>query len=371
MTGYRVEDVQDLIGDAGFREQLGRDDEITQELYRECGRRGLFALAVPSKHGGLGQPLADRIRWHRELGGISPSLQSVLTVHEMAVYAIVRFGGSALADRWLPVLATGDCPGAFALTEPTGGSDFADIRTTATLEDEGIRLDGTKSWISSGLRAGLIVVFAGTGQGPAAYCLPGDTAGLSRLPSPAMTAFGAASLATLELRGCVVDPNHRLGPPGLGLIRVAMGCLSVGRVLVASGALGVAAAASAELAVHANGRLVGGRPLATYQAVEQAMVDAHVRIQSGLLLTREAAEAVDDRAPEAVRRAIVAKLAATDAALKTAHDAARLQGAAGLTVDAAVSRYAAQAQVYSIVEGSADALTSALGRSLLREGRAA
>ena len=340
-------------------------------MYRECGRRGLFALAVPSKHGGLEQALADRIGWHRALGGISPSLQSVLTVHEMAVYAIVRFGGAALADRWLPVMATGECPGAFALTEPTGGSDFADIRTTATVEDEGARLEGTKSWISSGLRAGLIVVFAGTDQGPAAYCLPGDTPGLSRFPSPAMTAFGAASLATLELRGCLIDPGHRLGPPGLGLIRVATGCLSVGRVLVASGALGVATAASAELAAHASGRSVGGRPLATYQAVEQAMADAHVRIQAGLLLTREAAEAVDLRAPEAARRAIVAKLAAADAALTTARDAVRLHGAAGLTVDAGVSRYAAQAQVYSIIEGSSEALTSALGRSLLTEARAA
>jgi alkylation response protein AidB-like acyl-CoA dehydrogenase len=145
----------------------------------------------------------------------------------------------------------------------------------------------------------------------------------------------------------------------------------VGRVLTASGALGVATVASVALAAHANSRVVGGRPLATYQTVERAMADAHVRIQAGYLLTREAATAVDDRAPEATSRAIVAKLAASEAALTTARDTVRLHGAAGLTASAAVSRYAAQAQVYSAIEGNAEALTSALGRRLLSEGTAA
>lgn len=371
MTNYRVEDVDLLLRDAAFRGQLAGDAVITEELYRECGRSGLFALAVPSEHGGLGRPVAERIGRHRALGEVSPGLQSVLTVHEMAVHAIVRFGTPALAERWLPLMASGECLGAFALTEPTGGSDMADIRTTATVGAGGVRLDGTKSWISSGLRAGLIVVFAQSDTGPAAYCVPGDASGLGRVPAPSMIAFDAAGLATLHLRGCVVDAADRLGPAGLGLIRVATGCLTLGRVLVASGALAVATAASAAIAAHARSRSVGGRPLSSYPVAERVMADAHVRIQAGSLLTRAAAEAVDERAPEATRRAIVAKLAAAQAALSTARDAVALHGASGLIADATVSGYAAQAQVYAAIEGNAEALTSALGRTLLTEGTAA
>ena len=371
-VGCGVHDIDELLAQEPFRTALADAERqatpITDQLYGECARRGLFALGTPADYGGLELPLTARVRLHEAIAPISPSLQSVLTVHEMAAYAIARFGPRELAERWLPVMSTGECAGAFALTEPAGGSDFAQVLSRATVCSDGIRLDGTKSWISSGLRAGVFVVFADSSEGPLALCVPGDTPGLNRTPGARLNSFGAASIATLRLSGCIVDPRCRLGSAGMGLIRVATGCLTMGRVLVAAAAVGVAASALAALITHANSRVVGRRPLAASQLVCAAVADAHVRVRAARMLTAHAAQAFDERAPEAAQHAIEAKLAATEAAQKATMDSLRLHGAAGLAADSAVLRYASAAQVYANIEGSAEALTSALGSALLRSG---
>ncbi|WP_345034282.1 acyl-CoA dehydrogenase family protein, partial [Kutzneria kofuensis] len=163
--------VDELLACGELRAQLAKAEDvgvIPDEVYRKCGRHGLFGLAVPAKYGGTTRPLSERVRVHEAVARLSASLHSVLVVHEMVVHAIARFGRPEVQTRWLPALATGDAPAAFALTEPTGGSTFDALGTTATPAAGGFVLTGSKRWASSGLRARVVLVVAATPGGPVA-----------------------------------------------------------------------------------------------------------------------------------------------------------------------------------------------------------
>ncbi len=197
---YGIDDLVALLRRPAFREALAEAETagtIQDEVYRECADQGLFALGVPQEHGGLDLSLLARTRLHAMVAQASASLHSVLVVHEMAAYAIAQFGRPEVAGRWLRRMATGRDLGAFALTEPAGGSDFEQVTTTVVSSAGGMRLDGTKSWASSGQRAGVVVVFAISDAGPLAVLVPTDTPGLTVRPAPDMSAFRAASMATL------------------------------------------------------------------------------------------------------------------------------------------------------------------------------
>ncbi|WP_020123036.1 acyl-CoA dehydrogenase family protein [Streptomyces canus] len=368
-TAPAVADVEALLDSPAFAQQLAEAEEserIPDELYQECARRGLFALAVPENYGGLGLPLHERIRLHRRVAALSASLQSTLIVHEMAVHAIARYGRSALRQQWFPSMATGETLGAFALSEPDGGSSFDQIRTLAVEDDGGVRVTGTKCWVSSAARAGLFVVFARSRIGSVAVLVERNAPGLTVTAKPSMSAFRATAMATVALQDCPVASEARLGPDGFGMLWVATSCLSVGRVLVAAGALGVASAAHDRMLTHVRQRAVGDRLLADYQLVSHAVARAHVANSAAWLLTEQAAVAIDAHSHDAPTQAIAAKVAAADAVGSATDDALRFEGAGGLVTGSRAVRHALEANVYRTIEGSAEALLTALGGNLIR-----
>jgi methoxymalonate biosynthesis protein len=265
-------------------------------------------------------------------------------------------------------MVSGATLGAFALTEAGGGSSFEQVATTATTVSDGIRLDGSKCWVSSGRRAGVFLVFAGSDAGPVAVLVDGAASGLATVASPRLAAFRATAMSDLRFDGCVVERNCRLGPAGLGMVRVATTCLTLGRLLVAAGALSVGAAALDELIEHATRRASGPGVLADQDLVRTAVADAHVRLEAGDALLRQAAQTYDAASAQTARQAIIAKLAATDAATRAARTAVRLHGAAGLSAGSRVQRRAAEGQIYSCIEGGVEVLSLALGADLLRPG---
>ena len=202
--------------------------------------------------------------------------------------------------------------------------------------------------------------------GPKALLVSRENPGLSVTASPALGAFNATAMANIQFSGCIVARENQLGPDGLGLLRVATASLSVGRVLVATGALAVSAAALDTLIAHANRHVVGRTALAAQQLVQKVVARFVRPIQAGHALAINAAAAIDARQPEATRQAIAAKLFAAETVMHATADALRLHGAAGLTVDSLVRRYAAKSQVYATIEGSVEALSSALGVDVLR-----
>lgn len=356
--------VDDLLASDDLRAQLAKAEDvgvIPDEVYRECGRHGLFALAVPTEHGGTARPVAERVRVHAAVARLSASLHSVLVVHEMVVHAIARFGPPEAQCRWLPALAAGDATAAFALTEPTGGSTFDTLGTTAVPTADGFTLTGEKSWASSGLRANVVLVVAGSARGAVALLVDGATPGLTREPSESLAAFRATSMATLRFHECVVPKADQAGATGFGLLRVATGCLTLGRIMVAAGACGIAAAALETAVDH-----VRTRSVADHETVRAAIARAHVDVRAGVALTSAAATAFDADAPDVVREAMIAKLSATAAARQATDTALRLHGASGMTRTALVRRHAAEAHVYELIEGGTDVLLSALGGDLTR-----
>ncbi|GAA3440213.1 acyl-CoA dehydrogenase family protein [Kutzneria kofuensis] len=361
--------VDELLACGELRAQLAKAEDvgvIPDEVYRKCGRHGLFGLAVPAKYGGTTRPLSERVRVHEAVARLSASLHSVLVVHEMVVHAIARFGRPEVQTRWLPALATGDAPAAFALTEPTGGSTFDALGTTATPAAGGFVLTGSKRWASSGLRARVVLVVAATPGGPVALLVDGDSTGLTRRPAEPLAAFRATSMADLRFHECVVAKGNQLSATGFGLHRVATGCLTLGRILVAAGACGIAAAALETAVDHVRTRKPAAKALADHEIVRAAIAKEHVDVRAGVALTSAAAAAFDADEPDVVREAMIAKLGATAAARGATSTALRLYGASGMTQAAPVRRYAAEAQVYDLIEGGTDVLLSALGGDLVR-----
>ena len=234
-----------------------------------------------------------------------------------------------------------------------------------------MRLDGAKRWVSSALRAGVIVTFARSGDGVAAFLVARDTPGVTVSASPPLQAFRATAMGDIRFDDCVVAPDAQLGPAGLASMRIATSCLTLGRVLVAVGALAVGSAALESFAAHAKQRVVGTATLASHELAQQAAADAYVRLRAARLLVREAAAAADARDAAAPRLAIVAKLAATDAASLSTGHAVAFAGAGGLTAGSPAQRLAAEAAVYRTIEGPTEALSAALGADVLRRARMA
>lgn len=361
--------VASLLADEGFRQQLSageRAGALPEDSLRRCGEAGLFALGVPRSAGGLGLPVADRLWIHSTVGAISPSLQSMLTVHEMAVLAISRFAEAEVRNRWLPRMCTSDCLGAFALTE-SAGSEVQELTTRLESAQGGMRVRGTKRWISSGMRARVFLVFAASDRGPAAALVPADAAGFSRTPAAPLSAFRASCLADLKL-DCLLPSSAVMKGRGLGIPLVATTCLTLGRLLVAAGALGIARAAL-ERALRVTLRVRAPLPeLSAYQSVQVTVARGHLATESAALMLQRAAGAFDARDAEAMSLAMMAKLASTGAALRCTQDSLRLHGAAGLTTEASLADLVLAAHTYNVIEGSPEVLLAVLGAHLARSG---
>ncbi|HEX8906234.1 MAG TPA: acyl-CoA dehydrogenase family protein, partial [Longimicrobiaceae bacterium] len=181
------------------------------EAIRRLAETGWLGAVVPREHGGAGMDWVTFGLLNEELGRGCSSLRSLLTVHSMAAYAVLRWGSRAQKERWLAPLARGEALGAFALSEPNVGSDAAAVETTATPDGDGYVLRGTKKWTTYGQIADLYLLFARAEGKPAAFLLERGTPGFTVEPLHGVTGTRASMLAQLHLDGCRVPKEARLG----------------------------------------------------------------------------------------------------------------------------------------------------------------
>ena len=341
--------VQEIIPQAN---QYDRAEYTPRALIEVVAQRGYLGACVPAIYGGQGMDMITFGVLHEEIGRGCSSIRSLLTVHSMVSYAICKWGNNQQKQRWLPHLATGDCIGAFALSEPEAGSDAKNLQTTARQSGDTYYLTGRKKWITYGQIADVFLLFAKEEDGISAFLVERNTPGLEIHPITGMLGTRASMLAELSLQNCPIPATSRLGGRGFGLAGVATSVLDIGRYSVACGCVGLAQACLDDSLVYTQKHQQFGRPLKDFQLIQQMITDMMVQTRAARLLCYRAGYLKDQGSPDTIPETWIAKYFASTTAFKAASDAVQIHGAYGCSPDASVQRYLRDAKIMEIIEGS-------------------
>lgn len=346
---FRAFTLREIIPQAN---RYDREGSTPPELIHLMGQQGYLGACVPRSYGGQEMDMLTFGLLNEEIGRGCSSLRSLLTVHSMACYAILRWGSGPQKQRWLAHLASGESLGAFALSEPGAGSDARSLETTATLVGETYHLTGTKKWITYGQIADVFVLFARDEGRVSAFLVERDTPGLEILPITGILGTRASMLAELRLHDCCVPRANRLGGRGFGLAGVATSALDIGRYSVACGCVGLAQACLDDSLVYTRQRQQFGRPLQDFQLIQQMLTNMITHIKAARLLCYQAGHLKDIGSPATLPETWIAKYFASTTAFNAANDAVQIHGAYGCSEDASVQRYLRDAKIMEIIEGS-------------------
>jgi alkylation response protein AidB-like acyl-CoA dehydrogenase len=347
--------------------ELERDDRFPDHIVGRMRELGLFGVTIPEEYGGLGLDLLTYIGVIEELAYGWMSLTGIVNTHTMLATLLMAHGSEAQKQRWLPAMAAGEQRGALSLSEPDAGSDTRNISCRADRDGDEFVLNGTKAWVTNGERASLVALAARTAEGISAFVVEKE-------PGPA---FGGISIGRhvgkLGYRGVetveMSYADHRIpaanliGEAGRGLPQI-LGVLEVGRINIASRAVGVARAAFDAALAYAQDRETFGKPIAQHQAIQLKLADMATKLEAARLLTRNAAE----RKAAGLRcdvEAGMAKLFASETAMELASEAMRIHGGVGYTTDLPVERYYRDAPLMIIGEGTNEIQRIVIARSLL------
>jgi alkylation response protein AidB-like acyl-CoA dehydrogenase len=333
--------------------------------FRQLGKLGMLGLPYPEEYGGGGQPFEVYLQVLEELSNAWMTVGVGLSVHTMSCFPLAHFGTSEQRARWLPDMLGGATLGAYALSEAQAGSDAAALRTRATTVGDDYAVTGTKSWTTHGGVADFYTLMARTSEdGITCLLLDGSTPGLSAgTPEHKMGLTGSPT-TELRLDDVRVPTQRRIGAEGQGL-KIALTALDSGRLGIAACAVGLAQAAL-DLAVdYAKQRQQFGQPIIEFQGLEFLLADMAAAVQSARATYLDAARRRDAGLPFA-QQASVAKLIATDAAMRVTTDAVQVLGGVGYTCDFPAERYMREAKVLQIFEGTNQIQRMLIARHLAR-----
>jgi alkylation response protein AidB-like acyl-CoA dehydrogenase len=337
---------------APFAGQWDREEALPPELFRKLAGRGWLGTIVTPEHGGPGLDMITYGLLTEEIGRGCSSTRSLLTVHDMACQGILRWGSREQRAHWLPKLVAGEVIGAFALSEPTAGSDAKGVRTTAEKDGDGYVINGRKKWITFAQVADLFLIFLQCEDKPTAFLLERNTPGLRIEPTNGLLGTRASMLGEMFFDGCKVPAENMVGRPGFGVSHVVAAALEQGRYSVACGSVGIAQAALDASLQYAREREQFGKPIFDHQLVRAMLTDMIVQVRSARLMCLRAGYLRQINDPGAFMETMAAKYLASTVAAKVATDAVQIHGGNGCTDDFPVSRYFRDAKVMEIIEGS-------------------
>lgn len=337
---------------APFADQFDREERMPPDLIAHLASRGYLGAVLPAEVGGMGVDMITFGLLNDEIGRACSSVRSLLTVHSMVAYSILRWGNQRHRERWLPRLAGGQSLAAFALTEPNAGSDATNIEATAERREDSYVLNGRKKWITFGQVADLFLVFARCGEKPSAFLVERASPGLTTQPIQGLLGTRASMLAELHLDDCEVPRENLLGGLGFGISAVALSALDLGRYSVAWGCVGIAQACLDASLAYADTRRSFGAPLKQHQLIQEQIANMVTGVKAARLLCRNAGRLKDAGDPRATSETLVAKYFASTMASRAASDAVQIHGANGCGGEYPVQRYLRDARVMEIIEGS-------------------
>jgi alkylation response protein AidB-like acyl-CoA dehydrogenase len=342
-------------------------EKFPADLFRRMGELDLMGLLAPEEYGGTDVSTVALVAALSELAKVDQSVAAAWQCHlTIGSIPLIRFGTDEQKERWLRPLAVGERLGSFGLTEAGAGSDASGIRSLARREGDGWRLDGSKTFISNAVTEISLgpVVLARTGEEDSFVCLlvpigtPGFTWGSK------LRGVGWHSLDSRELafEGVVVGDDHLIGEPGRGLAQF-LETLDVGRITIATLGIGLAEAVL-ELALdYAKQRQQFGRPISKFQGIQFKLADIAAQLEAVKLLVYRAAQLRDAGRPFA-KEAAMAKLLASELAMKSATEAVQIHGGYGFLHEYPVARFFCDAKVLEIGEGTNEIQRIVIARHL-------
>jgi alkylation response protein AidB-like acyl-CoA dehydrogenase len=359
---------RELYPRAAERDRTGAFPE--REM-RSLGQVGLLGLCVPEAYGGSAAGPVALALAIAELAQTDASVAVTASVTNMVAETLARFAAEPARQRLLPGLCAGEAvAGAFALSEPHCGSDAAALTTTAHRTEGGFLLRGAKQWITSGDRAGVIIVVARHADSErrfSAFALSPPAAGLSAGRHERKMGQRGSSTVALVLDDVFAPQGSLLGEEGDGF-KVAMTALDSGRIGVAAQAVGIARAALATAIAHARQRHQFGQPLTDFQAIKAMIADAATTIEASWLLVLQAAWNKEHDRPF-TRLACQAKLLASERAFDACSNAIQILGGYGYTRELPAERYFRDVRVTTIYEGTSQIQRLVIARQILREAQ--
>ena len=351
--------------------QHDEEDTYPAELVDQMAEIGLFGMVVPEKYGGMGLDVLTFSMVFEELSKGWMSITGPIGTHSMLAFAISKYGTDEQKQRWLPDLATGKKRGGLALTEPSGGSDVAGIKTSAMRDGEEYVINGTKQFITNGQHGNVFLLAAKTDteinpqhRGISAFIAekgPGLTAGakLNKL------GYRGIDTAELILKDYRISSDELIGNrEGEGFYQIMDG-LETGRINVAARAVGVAQAAFDAAIMYSQQRETFGRAISTRQSIQNMLADMGTKIHAARLMTNDAARRKDSGERVDVE-AGMAKLYASEICGEVTMDAMRIHGGYGFIKDQPVERYYRDAPLMIIGEGTNEIQRLVIAKHLLK-----
>jgi alkylation response protein AidB-like acyl-CoA dehydrogenase len=364
-------DLLRLVRDLATRELLPQvaEAEATEtfprEAFRLLGQAGVLGLPYAEEYGGGGQPYEVYLQVLEEIASAWASVGVGTSVHALSCFGLVTRGTEEQKRTWLPDLLGGDLLGAYCLSEAHAGSDPAAMRTRARRDGDEYVLSGAKAWTTHGGHADFYTVMARTSDertGISCFLVPADADGLYADPPEKKMGLTGSATATMRFDDVRVPVERRIGAEGEGLA-IALEGLDSGRLGIAAVATGLAQAALDHAVAYAKGRETFGKPIIEHQGLAFVLADMAAAVESARATVLHAAR-LKDRGLPFSKQASIAKLVATDNAMKVTMDAVQVLGGYGYTRDFPVERFMREAKVMQIFEGTNQIQRLVIGRAL-------
>ena len=363
-----------LVREIAAKELLPRSAEaeatetFPRDVFRLLGDAGLLGLPYAEEYGGGAQPYEVYLQVLEEIGSVWASVGVGVSVHALSCFGLVSFGTEEQRSEWLPDMLGGSLLGAYCLSEAHAGSDPAAMKTTARRDGDSYVLNGAKAWTTHGGNADFYKVMARTSEdrnGISCFLVPADTDGLTADPPERKMGLTGSSTATMRFDDVRIPASRLLGAEGDGL-RIALAGLDAGRLGIAAVATGLAQGALDAAVAYARERETFGKPIIEHQGLAFVLADMEAAIQSARATTLHAARLKDAGRPFS-REASIAKMVATDNAMKVTTDAVQVLGGYGYTRDFPVERFMREAKVMQIFEGTNQIQRMVISRSLAKD----
>ncbi|HTW18824.1 MAG TPA: acyl-CoA dehydrogenase family protein [Mycobacteriales bacterium] len=344
-----------------------REERFPQEALDGLIRDGWIGLTIPEQYGGGGADPLTYCLVIEELGRGDANVRSILSVHLGLVGgSIDRWGSEEQKEYWLPKMAAGEALGCFCLTEPDHGSDPASLESTAVREGDSYRLNGSKIFITNGDLAGVALVMARTGgpgaRGVSAFLVPCDTPGFTPKPIHGKLGLRSCDTAEIALDDVVVPASALLGQEGDG-IKVALSALDDGRMSLAASCTGLAQNALEVMSSYSKQREQFGKPIASFQLVQELIADTAVEVDAARLLTWRVAD-LKTRGEKYTLAASMAKYYASEASVRAANAAVQVHGGYGYVDEFIVGKLLRDARVTTLYEGTSQVQKLLIGRAV-------
>jgi len=347
-----------------------RTERMDPGIVERLAHVGFLGCALPEEFGGMGLDTISYCLVMEELGRADSSVRGIVSVNNgLAGKTIANWGTSEQKAEWLPRMCSGEALGCYGLTEPGSGSDPASLVTRAEREGDHWVINGSKIFITLGSWAGVCLVFARTGgegaRGITCFLVPSASEGFSAVKIDGKLGLRAQDTAELFLDGVRVPDSARLGDEGAGF-KVAMSALDNGRISLAAGSVGIAQGCVDACLAYAAERKQFGRPIATFQLVQELIADTAVETEAARMLAWRAAFLADAGEPYTLA-ASQAKYYASEVAVRAANAAVQVHGGYGYVDEFPVQKYLRDARVSTLYEGTSQIQKLLIGRALTGE----